>query len=373
MKVFVSSVIGGFEEFREAAESGIRTLGHEVLRAEDFSASSQTAQQACLGAVRASDVVVLILGDRYGAIQESGLSATHEEYREAQGTKSALVFVQRGADPDEQQRRFIDEVQEWASGHTTRPFATPPELTAAVIKGLHDHELATTAGEVDTQEMLRRAQELLGPDPHLRRSSLDSGSPSIELAVVGGPLQQVLRPAEIESPQLAQDLQQAGLFGDSPVLDSSLGTTVDVSGDTLMLLQGFPRLAVTQTGSIVVRQPITNHSSSPTFGLPAIIEEDVASRIASAIAFSAEVLDRIDPTHRLTTVLVQCRLANAGYTAWRTRAEHQANPQSVSINMEPHDQVVGLSPPSIARQALRHETDALTEDLVALLRREARR
>lgn len=373
MKVFVSSVIGGFEEFREAALSGIRTLGNEGLRAEDFSASTQTAQQACLGAVRASDVVVLVLGDRYGAIQESGLSATHEEYREARGTKPVLVFVQQRIDPDEQQRRFIDEVQEWASGHTTRPFRTPPELTEAIIKGLHDHELATTAGEVDTQEMLGRARDLLNRYAQLPPSSLGSRSPSIELVVVGGPLQQVLRPAEIESAQLARDLQQAGLFGESPVLDSSLGTTVDVSGDTLLVSQGLPRVAVTQTGSVIVRQPVSNSSGTPTFGLPAIIEEDVADRIASAIAFTAEVLDRIDPTHRLTRVVVQCGLANAGYTAWRTRAEHQASPQSVTINRGPNNSVVGLSPPSVSRQALRHEAEALTEDLVALLRREANR
>ena len=42
MKVFVSSVIEGFEEFRDAAANGARVLRHHVLRAEDFWAISMS-------------------------------------------------------------------------------------------------------------------------------------------------------------------------------------------------------------------------------------------------------------------------------------------------------------------------------------------
>ncbi len=48
MKVFVSSVIRGFEPFREAAVRAAQTLGHEVIRAEDFGASPDSPQQVCL-------------------------------------------------------------------------------------------------------------------------------------------------------------------------------------------------------------------------------------------------------------------------------------------------------------------------------------
>lgn len=34
MRVFINSVVGGFEEFRAAAADAIRTLGHEVGRYE---------------------------------------------------------------------------------------------------------------------------------------------------------------------------------------------------------------------------------------------------------------------------------------------------------------------------------------------------
>ncbi len=92
-------------------------LGHTMLRAEDLGATPTSPQQACLGLVRDSDVVVLLIGESYGAVQPSGLSATHEEYREARERKPVLVFVQEHVTRDEQQAEFLTEVQDWATGH----------------------------------------------------------------------------------------------------------------------------------------------------------------------------------------------------------------------------------------------------------------
>jgi hypothetical protein len=41
MKVFISSVIRGFEAYRDAASRAARALHHEVKRAEDFTASAR--------------------------------------------------------------------------------------------------------------------------------------------------------------------------------------------------------------------------------------------------------------------------------------------------------------------------------------------
>jgi hypothetical protein len=47
VKVFVSSVIRGFEMERDAAERAAKTLDHTVLRSEDFGAVAVSAQRAC--------------------------------------------------------------------------------------------------------------------------------------------------------------------------------------------------------------------------------------------------------------------------------------------------------------------------------------
>ena len=162
MKVFISSVVSGFEAERDAAAEAARTLGCEVRRGEDFTASEASpAQQVCLDGVRWADCVVLVLGERYGAIQPSGKSATHEEYEEARQRGTALAFVQRGITPEERQAGFIAEVQDWQGGIYTDGFSTPAELTAAAIKTLHEFALRQTQGRPAAGELRAAALEML--------------------------------------------------------------------------------------------------------------------------------------------------------------------------------------------------------------------
>ena len=63
MKVFISSVIAGFADFRNAATRGCATLKHQPLKAEDFGATAGTPQQVCLAGIRSADVVCTILSE----------------------------------------------------------------------------------------------------------------------------------------------------------------------------------------------------------------------------------------------------------------------------------------------------------------------
>jgi hypothetical protein len=110
MKIFVSSLIGGMEPIRAAARSAVTTLGHDPVMAEDFGALPHTPQIACLDGVRQAGAVVLILGSRYGAIQSSGLSATHEEYREARDRCPVLAFVEQGITPEPLASALVVEI-----------------------------------------------------------------------------------------------------------------------------------------------------------------------------------------------------------------------------------------------------------------------
>lgn len=94
MKVFISSVVTGFEDYRSAAAAAVGLLRHEVILAERYPAIAGSPQQACLQGVRDADVTVVVLGARYGAIQLSGMSATHEELVEARNRGVAIALVQ---------------------------------------------------------------------------------------------------------------------------------------------------------------------------------------------------------------------------------------------------------------------------------------
>ena len=186
MRLFISSLISGYQAERDAVASAARVLRWDVLRAEDFGARPDTPQQACLLAVREADAVVLVLGSRYGAVQPSGLSATHEEWREAKRSqKPVLVFVEDVADLEPMQQQFLDEVQGWAAGRFRESFRTHDELRDKVTRAIAD---LSATGLADEEDMQARALAAL-PGPH---QSAFGSSPLLIVAVAGGPRQQVL-------------------------------------------------------------------------------------------------------------------------------------------------------------------------------------
>src|SRR5207247_7609749 len=148
MRIFISSVIRGYEPYRDAAAQAITELGHEVLRAEQLRASDATPEQACLGLERGADAVVLLLGQRYGPVQPSGLSATHEEYRDCRERCPVLVFTQEGVTQEDRQRAFASEARDWAGGRITSSFSTPDSLRQVVTRAVHDLALWRAVGPV---------------------------------------------------------------------------------------------------------------------------------------------------------------------------------------------------------------------------------
>jgi Domain of unknown function (DUF4062) len=368
VKVFISSLIGGYEPYRAAAQEAIETLGHQVVRAEDFPASAGTPQQACLAAVRDSDLVVLLMGERYGAPQPSGLSATHEEYREARERKPVLVFVESEVTREPAQEVFLKEVQAWATGHYRASYSSTEELKTALLRALHDHELATSAGVVDETDLVDRVTALLP-----RRQGLGGAAAQLVVAVAGGPYQQVLRPAELEDDAMSRDLQREALFGAHPVLDPSEGTNRTIQGNALMFQQRVASVLVDQAGSVRVVQAARQDADRQSTELSALIEEDVIDALVRAVRFSGWLLDRVDPLRRLTDVVPIAHLAGGGYMPWRTRAEHAASPNEGRMGQGGDHTTVMLTPARRHRQALTHDADRIAEDLAALLRRERRR
>lgn len=364
MKVFVSSVIRGLEDFRASARAAAETLRHDVLVAEDFGAAPGSPQQTCLAGVREADVVILLLGDRYGPQQESGLSATHEEYREARGRKPVLAYVQHPATPEPSQRGFIEEVQGWEGGQHTARFDTPDSLRQAVIRGLHDLELTTRTGPVDEADAIQRAHELLGV-----ASQVSPGAPRLIVAAATTPRQTVLRPRELEQADLCRDVAREAVYGEHAVFATELGVRSRVEGSTLVAAQDGAEVRLTEEGSIRVTMPAVPDTDGS--GFQSLIEEDLHDRLLASLGYLAWLLDRVDPTRRLTHVAVTARVDGGGYLAWRTRAEVAANPGSMSLSTHNTD---GAGTPGVLlpRAALQLDAGDQADDLLVRLRRQLR-
>jgi Domain of unknown function (DUF4062) len=368
VRVFISSLITGYESLRNAAATAIATLDDQPVRAEDFPASSTSPQQACLAGVRASDAVVLILGDSYGVVQQSGLSATHEEYREARESRPVLVFIQQDLQADPRQLEFVHEVQGWERGHYTAQFTDADDLRNLVTRALHEFALANEAAPLNDAELVGRARALI-PEQHYTNRA------AVLVAVAPGPARAVVRPAELEGERLRRFLLAEALTGDFAVLTPASGTDETVQHDTIQLHQRQVERLITlnEGGCVAVTQPAVEDDGWRT-GIPAIIEENVVEVIERSLRFVTRILDYIDPPGRLTHIAPLVAVVGAGYLPWRTRGQQEHSPNAATIGIGGSGNVVvALTPPVRRRPALIHDNATLAQDFAARLRRELRR
>jgi Domain of unknown function (DUF4062) len=358
MKIFISSVITGFEDFRDTAAEAVRALGYVVIRAEDFAASTKSPQVACLSGVREADLVLLLLGERYGVRQPSGLSATQEEYEEARGKKPLLVFVQETTmEPD--QVAFRRSVEAWQGGNLWKGFVSPDDLRARVTEAIHKHTLSLARQPVDEGELARRAGVLLP-------TSDRSGLASVALAIAWGPKQQVLRPSQLEAPAFSRDLHREARFGEDAILDELAEAKVVLRGDSLLIEQRGRSLRLDELGSVVIGLPAVRDEDR---GFRWLVEEDLVDRLDRALRFIGRVTTTIDSTERLTHASIACALLDAGYAGWKTREEQMRQPNSGTMGMADSRIVVSIRPPVRTRESLRHDSRSTAEDLVRLLKR----
>lgn len=368
MKIFISSLITDMGDFRAAAREAVAPLGFTALMAEDFGARPQSPQVACLEGVRKADAVILIVGARYGAKQISGLSATHEEYREAKERCPVFVFVRENVKREDEQNAFLTEIQAWGTGFFRAAFSTPENLRHEVTKALHQWALSKATGPLETDEMMKRSQKALSRS----RSQQNQGT-FLRLSIIGGPVQQILRPSQIEDQDFAQELQQAALFGPTQLFVLSEGSGAGIKEHKLVLEQNgrSPRsIALDESGDILITIPLGHEQG----GLPILVEEVVQEQLAAALRYAVWLLDRIDPTERLSHVMPAAAIVGDSYFGWRTRREHQANPNSMSMgHFGQQDRLpVYLTPPHRARASVRLASVQLIEDFIVLLRRQCK-
>lgn len=370
MKVFISSLISGMEAERAVVRRALSTLRHQAVMAEDFPAQPNSPQIACLTGLRQADLVILILGARYGAKQASGLSATHEEVREALGSKSLMVFMKAGEELETEQQALVNELGTWEAGLFRAHFETLEELSDKVVQAVHDYDLANAVGPFNPDALLARALALCGGETNQRMSGN-----ALEVVVAVGPEQSILRPAQMEVSTLGEEIKQRAMFANPRILSSEHGVRATMQGETLLLLQERhgqmdAKIALWPTGDIQIRLPIPPAPGS--MGSMVLLEEEVKAQLTASLTFANWLLSHVDPTERLTHLVVAVRITGNDGATWRTTAEHQQSPQSMSMAMRWGEAPasVTLRPAHHQRAVLRVQLHSLVEDLLVLLRRQ---
>jgi hypothetical protein len=140
--VFVSSVSVGLEDRRTQIISDLQTAGYDVGAMERFGAQPQIPIDVCLREVRKADVVVLLVGPRYGSLLPQGISYTHAEFREAQGAGTAILAFRIPDDPSLPNEEsghlaaFVTEVGGASTFDRLLPTESLERLSARVLAAL---------------------------------------------------------------------------------------------------------------------------------------------------------------------------------------------------------------------------------------------
>lgn len=79
-QVFISSTFTDLKEERQAVLRSVLMLDHMPAGMELFPATDDTAWQLICDVIDASDYYLLILGGRYGSLDEQGIGFTEKEY-----------------------------------------------------------------------------------------------------------------------------------------------------------------------------------------------------------------------------------------------------------------------------------------------------
>jgi hypothetical protein len=198
----------------------------------------------------------------------------------------------------------------------------------------------------------------------------------LNLSIVGGPQQSIIRPARIEDHLFADSLQQMAQFGSNRLLDVSEGTERAVKGDALVLKQETGALvSVSEKAELLVIAPLGPTRRQSRMGAmdasSVLFEEDVVAGLRSGLEFGNKLFDDLDPTQRLSHIAVAAKVTGADYRAWRTRAEHQANPNGVQVGMDRSKERDALAV-DFPRPSLRLNRNTISEDLAVRLSRQFR-
>jgi hypothetical protein len=328
--------------------------------AEETPASPHSPRRTLFDKIARSDVVVLLLGSRYGDKGVSGFAPSEDEFNESisQG-KDVLVFVQ-AVEMEPEQAAFLDRVRgAWEEGRFYRRFTDVSDIGLAVAGALSELR-AGSPGE-DPTEASARALSLAADE---QRSGMSSG---LTVRVVFAPLRQgtILDPLALEDSSLGNDLSQA--LREAGVMPQALGIEASTSAEGVHLTGSEsrdwvrPEAFVHADGAVTV---ISGIHSTGTFAGSLVNPEKLEQALIASGLFAQAAWARIDLRGSVTRVAVTAAIPDAQYKGWG----EGSNPNQMQPGTQLPSTVIAPDPPEIIPSA-QVSSPELVRRVVAALKR----
>lgn len=373
--VFVSSVVDGFKEFRQAAREGIKAAGgRPLLVNEDFPALATSSRNACLDAVQSSDIYVAILGDRGGWQAPSGRLVVEEEYEHARRHNIRTVLFVQDTARDSDAERLVRQLSDYVDGRFRVQFKTADELRRAVEYALRGRLEHLRKPSVSPQRIIERLQR-----PGRDRVPNETG---LHFVLVPERAEEVVDPVRLEQEEFRHDLYETVLDRRVRLMTHEASKEYELGRDLVIVHQGGDRrrdrtiptvrLELETNGQIVIDSAVTGRRRMDLRGggLEGMMigRPDVEEVLRADFAFVAAFYDRVDRFRRHERFLYGVALSGVGYKKW-VEEIRPTNSMTFGVGNHPDPLVLLPEPRVISRDAL-GQSEREIERIVTYARRE---
>ena len=329
-----------------------------------------------LDGVRSADALVLVLGERYGFVGPSGLSATEEEYNEARDThRRILVFVQADVVYEPEQRSLVERVQSYVDGHWRKSFRESAELTELVANAVAAMDLVDAPFR-GNHAMMRIASELKWDAPN--------STNAVFLRTVWTTLrdEEVIDPLHLDNDGFEQALLRLGHDCDPSLFDYKHSKNSVVEASLIRISQGdlddwreadhFVTVEVNIHGTLVVTQNAVTAQARPgaidQYMSGHVIDPNIVqARLSQAWSFAAAWWKYHDPYRRHDALLYNSALYNIGSRTFRPAPRPG---ESIQIPFTPLDSpLVVFDPPRMISRADFDRSDTEISRIISLIKR----
>lgn len=368
-RVFVSSVIKGFEAYREAAREGIKAAGGEpVLVNEDFPSMPNSSRNACLDAVASSDIYLVIIGERAGWEAPSGKLVVEEEFEEAQNRDLPVLLFLVDGDRESEAERLAERLSDYVEGYFRVEVESPAELQKEV-EGALERLIDTPT---DEQPHMHRVRDATSAPYDL------GGQPSLRAVLVPEREEEVVDPMTLESEKFRHRVYRIAHSLSVKLLRYTEAKSHSLTQHALVITQRSSsrqrrgkenaRLKIGERGRIIVDASVTEPNQRGMGSGMVIDASKIKDAARRAFAFAETFYDEIDQHGRYQQFLHSAVLTNPGNRKIVDEVDPQQQTFSMSYGAQ-NDHIVAFDAPRrISRNTLREPTDEIERILTRIRR-----
>lgn len=318
-RVFVSSVMIDFNEYRQATRRAILKAGGAPVLVEDYPGLTVSPRTACLDGVASCDIYIVIVGERGGWTTPSGKLVVEEEYEEARKKKLPVLVFVLNVDHDQDAQRFIDLISDYVNGVYRPTFDSASDLELLVEKALVpliQHLREPKMDSITIQEIFNKLISIYN-------------EAILRFVISPERVEEMIDPVSLESPEIKRQLYEIGHSPHVNLFSYECPKSTEIEINEIIISQSNEsnrrdgvdevRLEINTKGVIIIDinvsgRPSKDGSDSYSSVL-AILEEDIYQTLKKCFSFTKAFFELKDPYNRYDRLICNAALCNIGQRA----------------------------------------------------------